>query len=345
MRIAELFAEVGFKFDTMKLREVAKGIGDLTVDSTVSTAGTVKLGESIKDILVDVVHTSEALTTMSEATGLNPEYIQRFEKFAQIMGSTKQEADGFLNTIGQIQTALAAHEGDPTPFLMMGFNPMGMSKEELITRTNDMFKNPNWLKQWAGRVGVSTLGSSEQLAEFRRRVAHPLGITDSMMRPFSSSDMQRQLDPSTSSISVLSSEEIKNAVAAQHEFLSITQDINTELGKMVSVLLPGITEALTEFKDNGGLKTLVDSFKFIGDMFRVVGLVGGTGLTFAKAGLTEASNFYGGAMNAATRQGMIMRNEINISVHTDDPHAFTKALKPHLEDFLKKADLQFGQST
>ncbi len=349
MKIAELFAEIGFKFDTIKLREVAKGIGDLNLSSVVSAAAVVKLGDVIKDLVVDSVQASNALMTLSNSTGLDTDYIQRFEKFAKALGSTKEEADSFLNTIGKLQVAISQGRGDASPFVLLGINPLGKSKEELVSLINQRFSDDNFLKEWAKNYAKNAKSTDEIRAELKRQVGGSLGISDSLSRVFSSKDLEKELNPNTSSFLVKTKEEIQDAIIAQREFITLTENLNTEFQRTADILLPKITELLQGFRDNGGLKFLSDSLATIGRAFEIIGI----GTQYAKTGLMELGNLGEAGLTSATRFGQQLRgegnktqtNNITLHVTSNTPEEFVKRFDPIWKRHIANADLQFGQQT
>lgn len=350
MKIAELFAEVGFKFDTVKLRDVTKAIGDLNISTLVSIGSVVALGNTIKNLVVDSVQASSALTTLSNATGLDTDYIQRFEKFAVTLGSTKEEADSFLSSIGKLQLAISQGRGDSTPFVLLGINPMGKSKEELATLINQRLSDENFLRQWAGKFAKDAKGIDEIRAELKRQVGNSLGISDSLLKPLSSKDFNKELNPLTSSFTIKTSEEINNALLAQREFLTVTENLNTEFQRTADVLLPSITAALRGFKDDGGLKSLIDGLATVGRAFEILGITG----QYIKVGLMGIEDLKTRGLLGATQLGQHIRgertagaqtNHVSVTVHSNTPEEFVRRFDPVWKKYVANADLQFGQST
>ncbi len=352
MKIAELFAEVGFKFDTIKLNEVVTKISQLNLSSVVSASSVAKLGDTIKDTLTDIVATSQALTTLSTATGFDPEYIQRFEKFSQILGSTKEEVDSFLSTIGKLQLAISQGKGDATPFVLLGINPLGKSKEELAGLINQRFSDENFLKQWAGNFAKGAKNIDEIRAELKRQVAGGLGIGDSLIRPLSSKDFARQLNPATSTIPVLSTMEIRDAVRAQQELTIVTQKLTTQFQVLVGSLLPWVTTfagaanaTLGTVNKSVGMQNL-NFLSGIVSSFPKILNIGGQ-LERPGANKTELLNELKTIMRETfhTTGASKSVGDIHVTVHSNTPEEFVRRFDPIWRKHISQADLQFGQQT
>lgn len=340
MKIAELFAEVSFKWDSMKLKEFAKGVGDLNLSSIISTGSLVKLGETIKDLLIDSVQTSSALTTLSKATGIPTDYIQRFEKLSKALGSSKEEADSFLNTLGKVQLAISQGRGDATPFVLLGINPMGKSKEQLASLIAGRFQDENFLKGLANRFGMKGQGVDEIRAELKRQIGGGLGISDSMLKVLSSKQFEKQLNPATSEFEVQSQQEIQDANEAMFEYTKATENLTQSFKTLANVLLPMVT---TGAEDVSGILKFV-KWSFTDDDWKT------------KSGVKWIDNmkpinwsgmFAGafGGQGDGIKKMYEQKNNVYVTVHASSPEEFVRRFDPIWKKYIANADLQFGQGT
>lgn len=345
MKIAELFAEIGFKFDTLKLKELGTMLSNVNVSSILGAASVAKLGEVVKDLLVSSTQTSIALANLSKSTGLPTDYIQRFEDLAYVMGATKEEADGVIESISKLQTEISQGNGNAaTPFIKMGINPIGKGKEELIALVDAKLSDPTFLKNWGARFAKDAKTGEEITASFVSSVGAQLGITGSMLRVMSTKpgEFNKRLNPATSDFVVKSDAEIKHALETLGEFRLATNNANLALQKLADALLPIATALINIINKNHVItdiaswietpinkNTLKPHLPSMQDIVRSI--------------LPKSNNW--DTSVGHTTGNKSLTNNVYVQVHANDPQAFTKAFKPHLDKLLSNADIQFMQTT
>lgn len=110
MKIAELFAELGFKTnpgEEMKLRDFANVLGDLNMSSIAAAAGLGATGVAIAELAETTANAAQVIRNFHLYTGVPEKDIQQWEHFAETMGVAKGEVDSFFASaklaIGQMR--------------------------------------------------------------------------------------------------------------------------------------------------------------------------------------------------------------------------------------------------
>lgn len=347
MKIADLFAEIGFKFDTMKLKEATKLIGDLNISSIISTGAVAALGEKIKDLLIQSSATASALTTLNKATGLPTDYIQRLEKFSHAMGSTKEEADGLITSLSQIKLKIAQTGEGALPFQIAGINP-NQSIEGIIQDLNKFISNPESLKKWAARAGMSTSANQDEMvAAFMSSLGAGMGVSPSMLKTLGSKDFTKEMNASTSSFITKTPDQIKEANEVSKQFVIASENLQTSFETLASTVLPEITALIKEFNESEGIKTLGDAAKTLLRAVEILGLAG----QWLKIGAMNFNNALQQPLIGASKFGnevrkvLHMNNSIQVTVHSNTPEEFVRNFDPVWKKYINRADIQFQQST
>ena len=123
MKIGELFVELLFKSDNMKLKEFVNTIGELDLKSVSSAFGLSKLYDITKKIMEVGKEASASFYAFGVATGMSTDSIQKFAKFSEQMGGSTEEAIGFVKNLQMEMTKVKRGEGDPSSFLLARISP------------------------------------------------------------------------------------------------------------------------------------------------------------------------------------------------------------------------------
>ena len=130
-KVAELYAEVNYNFSTVKLREISKYIGDMNISSVIAATSLTALGVEMKGLIDQSAALSNNLNILATTTGVDPQFIQKLEHAAYVLGSSKQAADQWISSLSGLQQKLMVAQGDQRFFTaaqMLGVDPVSFQK-------------------------------------------------------------------------------------------------------------------------------------------------------------------------------------------------------------------------
>ena len=347
MKIADLFAEVGFKFDTIKLHEVTKLIGDLNVSSIVGATSVASLGMEIKKMIDSTAEVSSNLKTINANTGINNQFTQQFENAAEALGSSKENADGFLTSLSALQEKIRLGQGGAQAFQLMGFlrlDPVSFNK--IVGRTEDLTKAI--FKALSKPLRSGTPEQIQNQIRDRAYIANLLSLSPDMNKAAQNPAFFQEM----LKFKTLSNEEIQNSAKNTQAWVEATKNVNMEFTKLAITILPNLTAAVNAFMNNGGFKTLVDTLSTLGRAGNAFSIGFGALTNFTKAGLMNVASAASQPLINAQKLGHEIQRlaSINVStgpitVHANNPEEFTKRFDAVWKKELSKADIQFGQQT
>lgn len=342
MKLLDLFAEVGFKFDSMKVAEFTHLLGELNVSSIIGAGSVVALGESIKGLLDQAGQTSTAMANLNASTGLDPARVQQFEVFSQSLGAAKGSATSFLASLNKLRFDVLYKGANPQAFNLLGLSP----KTETLTlldQINARFNDNKFIDQYANSVGMVGKSYDEVRAQLKTYLASTLGASEDQMRSLTAS---RDIYKSQFSILHLNNDEINTSTENTRQWILAVNGLNVELQKTAITILPGLTQALKDFTEGSGFQTFVDAMNTIGRAVGILGLAG----QWTKIGLMNTQSALTQPLIGAGRLGNAVRNEISkmqtnniiVHVHADDPHEFVKKFDTTFKKYLANADSQWS---
>ena len=158
MKIGELFVELGFHADTMKLKEFTSALGELSMSSVMSVLGLGTLYESVKKIMGIADETALSINRFGATTGQNVQEFQRWDKWAQQMGAQAGTVSSSINTLeDSITKLMVTGEGAPT-WSLLGIDPTKYRKNyvELLKVLGEKFKGTpiEWQRLMLQQLGL-----------------------------------------------------------------------------------------------------------------------------------------------------------------------------------------------
>lgn len=156
------------------------------------------------------------MTNFGTATGMATDQLQRFQRQADLTGSSAQEVGTFLDGLQQKQSALALGEGDLSPFAFFGIDP-----------TQDPLVVYEQLRQ------KIRLLSNDQLA-IGRAMAERLNVGRDLFASF-----RREIDQ-TSEAFVQSQESIKSTQELAYAWRDLSSRLASVRDQLVSALAPAL---------------------------------------------------------------------------------------------------------
>lgn len=360
MKIADLFAEIGFKYDSIKLREVSKLIGDLNIASIIGATSLATLGAGISKLMTSADQTATTMLNLKEATNLDPTRVQQLDVFFQQFGANAGEAAEALHRLNTLRLQVLQGTGNAQPFILAGLSPQTETLK-LLDQIHEKFKDSRFLEQWAGKFAPAAKSLEEIKASWKEMIANQFGFSSDMLRGLDSSnaEWQKQFN-----ILTMTEEEMRKNAEAHKQWVGAVHDLNIEFQKMVTNLTP---IAIDIMKIVDATAQWLNKTHGIQDFFTTMGrgihngIEGfGTLTNFTKAGLMNAQSFLtqNAVVNPARLHNELVKDWSGsvdksrtvtvqtgpITVHAKDPEDFVHRFDAVWKRELMK-DIQFGQQT
>ena len=366
VRIAELFAEVGFKFDSIKLHEVSKLIGDLNISSIIGASSVAALGVAMKDMIDQTAQLSSNLKTLEATTGIDNQFAQRFEDAAYALGASKDAAAGFLTTLSGIQTKIMMGQGGQAGFQLaqaLGVSPVQF--KQIMGTTEGLAKEV--ARVLSAPIKAGDQAQYERVKRLKALLGSSFGASPEIIKALERPDFFQEM----LKFETLSNAQINESIEATKQWREAVVDVQTEFQVLATKFLPMLTGAVKSFVNDGPLKALVDSVKSVGDFFERLEII----KNYAKAGLMNiasaasqpqiaAARFHNQMVQAANMAPMspkelamaikesfnsdgaakkVTINMAPVTVHANDPQEFVRKFDPVWKKYLMNADLNFSQ--
>lgn len=263
MKISEFFAEIGFKFDSLKLKEVVKTIGDLNLSSVVGAASFAKLGDTIGKVMEKTSDTASSLRSLSMSTGLSQDFIYRFEQMSKMMTVSKEKADSFLSSLSNLRREIALGHGDQRSFAMMGINPLATDEVDILDKVNKFLNNPKALKGWGITQGLGGANEDQLRAALISDIFKGIGGAADLMPVMKDFDKLNKEVISSPNATTL-----QRSLEVTKQWAQVTNDLNVASMNAVSKLTEALTHILQLVNKSkaipniiGGLANFIDPGK------------------------------------------------------------------------------------
>ncbi len=359
MKIADLWADVGFKFDQVKLRDLNKIIGDLRISSILGATSLGSLALGTQKIVSDATKASLELAKLKEATGLDPVRIQQVDTYFQSWGASAGEAANALHHLNQVRLEVLSGEGDPRPFVMTGLVPT-TDTLTLLNQIHERFSDTSFLKNWAASFAPGAKSLDEMRAAWKEMIANQFGIPTSMLRGLSASNEEWEKQYK---LLALNADEITRAADAHKEWTTNVHNLNVELTKMGANLAPLGTLAARvagsvakTINNSVGMKNLQQIGGMGNAFFKLMDL----GDSIKNKEVAGSDNVRSRVMKIMDESGLdhmmrqpqatgVQDNSVKvttgpITVHAKDGEDFGDKFHDYLQEQMRK-DIQFGQQT
>lgn len=163
MNIGELFIELGFKADTMKLKEFMHAVGELNMSSIAGAVGLGGLYEATKRIMDIADKTAMSIFGYTQVTGLSGKQMQQFSNYAKEMGMSAEDAEGSLKNLQMTMFNVKIGQANPRPFALTGMDPNEKDPIKSLQQLQDYVKATKELDPAIHRWIVNDLGVSESM--------------------------------------------------------------------------------------------------------------------------------------------------------------------------------------
>lgn len=171
MKIGELFFNLGFKADTMKLKDFGKAIGDLNMASILTAGSFGAVYEGAKALIGIADQMALGINKFGRETGQSTQDIQKWNKMAEQMGVSAGTVAGSVATLEDNLFKMKFTGEGSNIWAMLGLDP---------THTKDMFEVLTMLREKL--KGMST--------EQQRFFLQNLGLSTEMLNMFKMTDQQ-----------------------------------------------------------------------------------------------------------------------------------------------------------
>jgi hypothetical protein len=101
-KVAEIWGELGFKFERTTLGDFINSVRDLDMTVVASVIGVGGLYKALQDITVDAVKAATAIKLFGIETGLSSEEIQMWTQFAERVGISSQDILGAIKHLQEM---------------------------------------------------------------------------------------------------------------------------------------------------------------------------------------------------------------------------------------------------
>jgi hypothetical protein len=165
MNLMELFIELGFKADTMKLKEFMRAVGDLNMSSIASAVGLGAMYEATSKIMRIADDAAMSVFGYTQITGESGKEMQQFSAYAEKMGASSQDATGSLKSLQMALLNVQLGRGNGEPFAIMGIDPYKSKNTiDVLEKIQKFVRDPN-VEDKFKRLIVSEVGLSESMIQ------------------------------------------------------------------------------------------------------------------------------------------------------------------------------------
>lgn len=340
MKIGELLFELGFKADTMKLKDFGRAVSELNMSSIISAGSFGLMYEGAKDLLRIAQDATLSLNKFGRETGQSREEIQQWNNTASQAGIS---AGTIASSVAHLQDSLFRMNftGESSNIWnMLGLDPR---------HTKDMFEVLTMIRN---RIkGLTT--------EQQRFFLENLGLSTELLNMFKLTDEQWRDIPNQQKNSLDQLDKMATFYASQAK---LSADIQTAWVDIASSIIP-IADKLVQMADSmtiiaRGSEDFKNAFGFLGK------LADGTGKMLQQsaqgwgyiANLSTTGDIYGGRSSGFSNMLALLndkaltpadyaRSDISkavtvnapITIHSNDPDATGKAVQKHLDKHIDDA--------
>jgi hypothetical protein len=366
MNIGELFVTLGFKADTMRVKDFAAAIGEIPVNVATSIASLAGLEFELFRVAERGMEAAAAFKTFTNQTGLSWEELQRWQIVAQ---QSETSAEAVASSVTNLQRNLAEirlGRGNISPFQMLG-----------ISANQDAFAV---LAQVRERIkGLDSATATNLISQ--------MGIDASMINVLRLSN--DEFEKLSKSVGGLTSSEKGSFLKAKESLALLKLEVQEFMFRYVAHMIDGFTMLVDKLKEMpvvlaqiglavaalvivfqpltaaviGLLLILEDLAVYAKGGNSVIGsVIGGTGTIFNGVGAMVKNNPVAGGVasmfsNIGTGPGFFssvagaakaitnnMTQNVNIDVHsTADAKEVAKEVKGHLDQATRQASLETNQ--
>lgn len=234
MKIADLFADLSFHSDTTTLKNFIGMVGELDMASILSATGLGELYNIMKNMLTKAGEAGIEMTRFSTLTGLSAQQMDSWTKAAEQAGLQGDVLKGTIKSLQEAQQKAKIYGMDQNVATGIGMLQT-MGKGDLSRFYNDPFV-------FYEKVREAIQGIDPAL---QRQIVSLLGINEQNLifmknqEAFSGRNVQGVLNLEEQR---KATEAWKELTIAGQQFLTITQQIGTEIGGWITPIMKVVNE-------------------------------------------------------------------------------------------------------
>ncbi len=162
MKVAEIFAELGFKIKDENLGEFVNSLSKLNVATVASAAGLGGVYLALEKITTQAVEAAHALANFNAQTGMSSVELQKWAQLGERVGITAEDVKSSFSGLQQAITAINFGGGNTAPFSFFGIDPRAFSTDaagmrKAMMEIGKVLKeaDPATRRYWASQMGLS----------------------------------------------------------------------------------------------------------------------------------------------------------------------------------------------
>jgi len=133
--IGELFVELFFKADQVKLGDFMHSLTELNMASVMTTLGLGAMYEMVSKIMTSADTTALSINNLSAQTGISRQEIQKWSEWTDQAGASADLAKQSFATLAEEKAKLMIGQGHPNAWMYwFGFDPRNMIWFSLMLR-------------------------------------------------------------------------------------------------------------------------------------------------------------------------------------------------------------------
>lgn len=247
MTIGELFIELGFKADTMKLNDFMKSVAQLNMASIASALGLGVMYEATAKIMNMADAAAMSMFGFGESTGMSARQMQQFSNVSEQLGANAGDAQASLKNLQMAMINVKLGRGNIEPFILAGIDP---------TKERDVFSVLEKIQRFVNDPNID--------AGIKRMVVAEFGLSESMIQVLKNSGDIRE---AMAQQRVAADEQVDTMVRFHQINSKLGQEFKllwVDIGSLIEPIIEAIerlVSLITHLLDNilGGRKNLVAS--------------------------------------------------------------------------------------
>ena len=139
MNVGEFFVTLGVDADTLKVKDFARGIGEIPLKAAAAIAALAGVTLGIKEIAQEAMGAAVAFQSFEAQTGLSSQELQHWQNIGLQANVTAETMSGSISSLNRQLADIRLGKGNIAPFQILGVNPTG-NAFQVLDRIRDRIK-------------------------------------------------------------------------------------------------------------------------------------------------------------------------------------------------------------
>jgi hypothetical protein len=329
MKIGELFIQLGFEADTMKLKDFVRSIGDLNMSSIIATGAWGEFASITKSLLEGTAGLAQEMRFFTETTGLSAQRMQSWSQLARQLG-----LDGNIvaQTLKHLQTSIQQTKlGNVDQGLMQAYSLLNIYGKAGIDISQEYFTQLENIRKGLLNLNPEMYITLTQLGGLNEQMISFLTMQE---KDWALRDKQPVIRPA----------DIERMKEMNMEWVKLTQEM-TILGNQFAIEIAPViistTKALVDLLKE--LKSFVnqDLFKKIMGGLNTVGQIGMIPGRLEMGLITGNPKYFQDIMNwGKTPAAVTNNNNVNFNIQGDNPREIADQVNKSIKEILSDTHYQ-----